>query len=401
MKILYHHRIGSKDGQYVHITEIINAFESLGHEVILVGPKVMDSQSFGGESGWVVKLKHYLPRAPYEIIELAYSFVDYMAMRGVIRDHNPDFIYERYNLYFVSGVWARRRFHLPYLVEVNSPLKDERSKYGKLSLKRLARWSERRVWRSADHIFTVTSVLAERISEELDSPKNISVTPNGIDPTQFIDLPSRSEAKRRLGVEHRVVLGFVGFVREWHGLEKVIDLMSERPQLPLQLVLVGDGPAKRLLERHASSCGVSEQLTFVGVVAREQIADYIAAFDIALQPSVVSYASPLKLFEYMAAGCAIVAPDTNNIREILNHDVNALLFVPGDSNALSAQVARLASDPALCERLGESARRTITDRDLTWTGNAKAVLSVAHKLLEGQSGAGGGIARPRIVRGQP
>lgn len=401
MKILYHHRIGSKDGQYVHITEIVNALESLGHEVILVGPGAIDAQSLGGESGWIVTLKRFLPSAIYEVIELAYSLVDYQVLRRKIREHNPDFIYERYNLYFISGVWARRRFHLPYIVEINSPLKDERSKYGKISLKWLARWSERSVWRGADHIFTVTRVLAGRIAAELEGPENISVTPNGINPEDFIDMPSRSEAKRALGVEGRITLGFVGFIREWHGLEQIIDLISERPEFPLQLVVVGDGPARNHLEKYASNRGVSEQVTFVGVVAREQIASFIAAFDIALQPSVVPYASPLKLFEYMAAGCAIVAPSTDNIREILSHDVNALLFSLGDSNALSTQVDRLVLDSALRERLGESARQTIVDRDLTWTGNAKAVLSVAQKLLKGQRGGGDGIARPQVEGGMP
>lgn len=394
MKVLYHHRIGSKDGQYVHITEMVNALESLGHEVTVVGPSIINAQTFGGDSGWVVKLKRFLPQAVYEILELAYSLVDYLALRRVIRNHNPDFIYERYNLYFVSGVWARRRFHLPYLVEVNAPLKDERSKYGKLSLKWLARWSERYVWRNADHIFTVTDVLAGRIATESKSLDDISVTPNAINPAQFVNMLSRREAKRCLGVEGRIVLGFVGFVREWHGLEQVIDLIAKRLDLSLHLVLVGDGPAKSFLEQRALSRGVTDRLIFTGVISRDQIPSYIAAFDIALQPNVVSYASPLKLFEYMAAGCVTVAPDTENIREILANEVNALLFPPGDLNALVAHVSRLALDPALREQLGECARRTIIDRDLTWTGNAKAVLGVANKLLRGWSGGGNRITRP-------
>ena len=400
MKILYHHRIGSKDGQYVHIKEMVDAFEALGHEVIIVGPPLLDTQSLGGESYWISTLKKFFPQFLYEIIELAYSVVGYKRLRRAIIDHDPHFIYERYNLYFLSGVWARRRFRIPYIVEVNAPLKDERSKYGKLAIKWLAHWSERRVWRGADHIFTVTNVLAGRIAAELDSPDNMDVTPNGINPAQYENIPSRGEAKQRMGLKDRVTLGFTGFVREWHGLEKIIDLMAERRELPLHLLLVGDGPAKDFLEKHASKLGVEEKLTFVGLVERERIASCVAAFDIALQPSVVPYASPLKLFEYMAAGCAIVAPDTDNIREILSHEGNALLFPLGDPDALFKQVNRLVEDPALRERLGDSARQTIKDRDLTWSGNARIVLSVAHKLLRRREEGGDGMVDPRIARGK-
>jgi len=381
MKILYHHRIGSKDGQYVHITEMVNAFEALGHEVIMVRPTVIDSHSFGGESRLIVSLKRFLPKALYELLELAYNLVDNQSLRRAIRRHSPDFIYERYNLYFVSGVWAGKKFHLPFLLEINSPLMDERSRYNGLSVKWLARWSERYVWRNADHIFTVTDVLARKVAAELVPRDNISVTPNGIDRQKYMNLPSRATAKRRLGIEDYIVLGFTGFVREWHGLEQVIDLIATRKDIPLHLMLVGDGPARIKLEQHAFNRDVAERVTFTGLIEREDILKYIAAFDVALQPSVVPYASPLKLFEYMAAGCSIVAPDTENIREILSHEVNALLFATEDINALSAQVERLVFEPALRERLGEAARQTINERDLTWIANAESVLAVAHRLL--------------------
>jgi glycosyltransferase involved in cell wall biosynthesis len=366
---------------------VINALRSLGHEVILTGPELAQNQNFGGESVWVRRLKRWIPRALYEVAEFGYSFLDYFRLSSAIRKHRPDFVYERYNLFFVSGLWARRRHRLPWLLEINAPLFDERRAYGGIKLKMLARWSERSVWRGADHVFVVTDVLAERVECEGVARERLTVTPNGIDTAAFEDLPARAEAKQRLGLEDKVVLGFTGFVREWHGLERVLDGM-QRWRVPSHFLLVGDGPARAALEGRAQTLGLAANVTFTGVIDRSQVIRFINAFDIALQPDVVAYASPLKLFEYMAAGCAIVAPDRPNIREILTHDVNAWLFDARDPDSFVVGVARLADDPALRQRIGEAARATIHQRPLTWTGNAERIVACARALMVG-SGANG------------
>lgn len=380
MKILYHHRIASKDGQYVHVEAIVGALRRLGHEVILTGPEIAQDQGFGGETGWVRWLKRWIPGAMYEIAEFGYSFLDYFRLSQAIRAHRPDFVYERYNLFFLSGLWARRRHRLPWLVEVNAPLFDERCAHGGIRLKWLARWSERSVWRGADHVFAVTQVLARRIEREGVDPARLTVTPNGVDATVFEGLPPRAEAKRDMDLEGKVVLGFTGFVREWHGLERVLDAM-QRLRAPIHFVLVGDGPAKAALEQRARALGLDADITFTGVVGRASVIGFVNAFDIALQPDVVAYASPLKVFEYLAAGCAIIAPDRPNIREILVHDVNAWLFDPDDPGSFADAVATLANDATLRQRLASAARASMQQKNLTWTGNAERILACARSLV--------------------
>lgn len=387
MKILYHHRIASKDGQYVHIEGIVGALRRLGHEVVLTGPELANSQNFGGEAGWVRWLKRWVPGALYELAEFGYSFLDYFRLSSAIRKNRPDFVYERYNLFFVSGLWACRRHRLPWLVEVNAPLVDERCAYGGITLKRLARWSERSVWRGADHVFAVTQVLAHRVEREGVARARLTVTPNGIDLAVFEGLPSRGEAKQHLGLENRLVLGFTGFVRQWHGLERVLDVM-QRLHAPSHFLLVGDGPARAALEQRAQTLGLAADITFTGVIERSQVIGFINAFDIALQPDVVAYASPLKLFEYLAAGCAILAPDRPNIREILVHDVNAWLFDPDAPDSFVDAVARLANDIALRRRLGNAAKATIHQKHLTWAGNAERILACARALRDGANADG-------------
>ena len=74
MKILYHHRIASKDGQFVHVEELTNAFIEQGHELKFVAPSLNENSDFGHDGGFVTKLKKLLPRALYELLELTYSF---------------------------------------------------------------------------------------------------------------------------------------------------------------------------------------------------------------------------------------------------------------------------------------------------------------------------------------
>ena len=91
----------------------------------------------------------------------------------------------------------------------------------------------------------------------------------------------------------------------------------------------------------------------------------MSCIDIASQPRVTAYASPLKLFEYMATGRAIVAPASPNIREILEDGVDGLLFAPGSAEAMAAAIERLARDATLREKLGQAAAQKIAARDLT------------------------------------
>ena len=371
MKILYHHRIASKDGQYVHVEELTRALKARGHELIFVAPKVTEHSDFGDDGGLVARLKRHLPKALYELLELGYSLVAYWRLRRAVKQHRPDCLYERYNLYLPAGIWLKRRFGLPMLLEVNAPLYEERARYDGLALPRLAAWSERYCWRGADRVLPVTRVLADRVAAEGVPEARIRVIPNGIDWEKFRDQPDRDLAKQRLGLDGRLVLGFTGFVRDWHGLDKVVDLLADAPDR--HLLIVGDGPARTTIEARANDLGVADRLTITGVVGRDEVAGYLAAFDVALQPDVVAYASPLKLFEYLAMGCAIVAPDRPNIREVLAHQSNGWLFDPDQPDGLPAAVQALCGDAELRILLGAGARRSIDEQGLTWARNAERV----------------------------
>lgn len=387
MRILYHHRTASKDGQAVHIEEMVEALRSEGHEVRVVAPgapevnadaSVQGGGRMGSDMDWVHRLKTLLPKTAYEWMELAYNLVAYRKLMAAAREFQPHVIYERYNLFLLAGLLVKKRLGIPLLLEVNSPLVLERSQHsGGLALRRLARWTEGTAWRGADAVLPVTQVLADHVRAYGVPSERIHVIPNGINRAHFAGAPMPDEAKIRLGLQGMVVLGFTGFVRDWHGVDRIIDWMAS-PQAPQEthLLVVGDGPVRAELEVQAKRLGLAERVTFTGVIHREQVPAHVAAFDVALQPAVTPYASPLKLMEYLVLGKAVVAPATPNLLEVLTDNVNALMFEQAQPGALEGALTRLCTDASLRHRLAQGAADTIDRMDLTWIGNARRVTAL-------------------------
>ncbi len=383
MRVLYSHRIQSRDGQSVHVEQMVAALRQAGHEVLVVGPGFYQQAEFGAESRLVAWIRARLPAALGELAEVAYNLPAYRRLHRAARPFCPDIIYERYNLYYLAGALLVRRLGVPFYLEVNAPIADERTRFSGLRLRRLARQLEAWTWRAATRVVAVTGVLKSIIASAGVAPERIEVVPNGIDLAAFADLPARPNAPDPL------VLGFVGFVRDWHGLDAVIASMAEHSGTPrLDLVVVGDGPVRPALERQAAALGIADRVRFTGLAPHAEVPRLVAGFDIALQPRAVAYASPLKLFDYMAAGRAIVAPDQPNIREILTDGETALLFDVANPDAVWRAVLRLAGDAVLRARLGTAARAEIERRHYTWAGNAARLIAWAARDLAKRDRAG-------------
>jgi glycosyltransferase involved in cell wall biosynthesis len=387
VKILFHHRIASRDGQAVHLEELIDALRAQGHEVVLVGPS-LNRTRFGGASGFVQWIKDTLPASLFELIEIAYNVPALFRIDRAVRRHSPDVIYERFSLFLLAGIWVHWLRGVPILLEVNGPLYEERSKNDGLALRRIAKRCQGTIWRAVDYVLPVTGVLAAMIQGYGVPSERVAIIPNGINPARFGIIPETAAAKAALSLPAGIVLGFTGFVRQWHALDRVIDFIAQNgDRLDLHFLLVGDGPAREELIEYARARGVAHRFTVTGVVERDDVARYVAAFDIALQPGITEYASPLKLFEYMYMARAIVAPATANIREILTDGHDALLFDPTVAGALAPALLRLCEDGALRARLGQQARTTIVEKSLTWHANAERVARLCEAL----------VARPRVA----
>jgi glycosyltransferase involved in cell wall biosynthesis len=393
MRILYHHRTSAGDGQGVHIRALQRAFRELGHEVFevsLVGASGAAKGAAKAPSRWSALAR--MPRFARELAEYAYTSFGRPRIIAAANEHEPDFVYERYAFGNAAGVLAARRLGLPIVLEVNSPMVLELERTRGLSFPRTARRLEDFIWKSADRVCVVTAVLGDMVAERGVERSRIFVTHNGVQPEHYDYAPdARLKARAALALPDAsgIVLGFVGFYREWHRLDLVLDALATPALSTARLVLVGEGPAHAALVARASELGVAERVHFAGPRAHDDVPALLPAFDVALVPAINPYASPLKLFEYMAAGLPTIAPDQPNLREVLEHDRNALLVPVGDGAGLRAALERLCGDEALRLRLGARARADVLERDLTLRGNARAVIEVASELVRTRRAAKG------------
>jgi glycosyltransferase involved in cell wall biosynthesis len=395
LRILYHHRTAASDGMRVHIDAVVEALRSQGHVVRVVGPHA------GGGAGGSSRLERaadllrsLLPPAAFELLELAYNVPAYLTLRGHARAFRPDVLYERYNLFLLAGLLLRARHGLPMLLEVNAPLAAERSEFGGLQMKSLARFCERTLWRGADAVLPVTEVLAADVRRARGRQGGVHVIANGANLERPLDAGSTAAVRERLHLPPgALILGFVGFVRDWHGVGWAVDALP-RLAPEVHLLVVGDGPALPELRSRAEALGVATRVRLIGRAPHADVPAYMRTFDVALQTAATPYASPLKLFEYMALGRAIVAPDQPNIREVLAHGENGLLFRPGDEASFVSALQRLCAEPELRRALGAQALSTVRRTPYSWAHNARRIAVLARANLGPMPAASAEVGTP-------
>lgn len=226
-------------------------------------------------------------------------------------------------------------------------------------LRRLAA-READVWRRADGYVTITAALHDELKDRFGSRPRIAVIPDGARVDREGDR-ARPPSDARAAPEIAAVVAYAGHLYAWKGVDVLLEAIARLPRA--RGLIVGGHSAEPDLARTMSVADrlrISDRVTFTGLVEPAQVAQLLTQADVLVLPnpaSVIStrYTSPLKLFEYMAAGRPIVASDLPSIREILRDGVNALLVPPGDPIALASAIDRLLTDPELAARLARAA----------------------------------------------
>lgn len=386
-RILYHHRIRADDGQAVHVTELIGALRAAGHEVreCALVPKADrpagNGTPPGGGSRWT-RLR--LPRSAIEVLEIAYGRQGARMIRRAAVGFRPDFVYERHALHCDAGLRAARALGVPLVLEVNSPLCDEMEKLGLLRFQGIARRTERRVLGEADVVLAVSGVLRDMLVERGARPERTVIVRNGAEPERYGDAARAAGARLRESIAiapDGFVLGFVGYMRDWHRLDLAVELLARPHFAAVHLVLVGAGPALPSIVEKARELGVSERVHAPGAVERDALPGHVCAFDAALIPAINRYASPLKLFDSLAAGVPTLAPRQPNLEELLQDGIDGVLFEPGSADELDAALAPLVRDRDRARAIGAAGRETLRRNDWTWSGSARRVVAAYESLV--------------------
>jgi len=381
VKIVYHHRTRSTDAQRIHILEIVKAFQELGHEVEIVSlvpidAGLDDAKRDAEDAPW----KNLVRRIPfaYEIVQLGYNAVGLPMLLRAIRRTKADFIYERYSLFSFTGALVARICGKPLILEVNSPFALEQSRDREIRLVRFAAWTERVICNAATRVLVVSTPLRRIMQDAGVDASRLVVMSNGVALDRFRPQPASAELRRSLGLDGALVIGFVGWLRNWHGLEMLLDAfrLSDLAARGAKVMFVGDGQAMAGLKSYVATNGLTEHVVFTGPLPHAQIPPYLDLIDIAVQPAANEYCCPMKILEYMALSKAIVAPRQENIQELLREGEEACFFTPGDASSMAEALVALANDREAAVQMGRRARAAIDERGYLWKENARRVVEM-------------------------
>jgi alpha-maltose-1-phosphate synthase len=294
----------------------------------------------------------------------------------------PDIIMERYYNFAGGGLIAARRLGIPSILEVNALIVDPPAVFKRRLDDRLGgpmrRWALAQC-RWADQIVTP---LHTTIPPEIPRAKIVEL-PWGADVDRFA--PAERLEARDLGLGNssssqapspkpqaspQVV--FLGSFRAWHG---VLDFVRAAGLLlasgrEVCFLLIGDGPERAVAERLASAW--PGRFTFTGAVPYEDVPRLLAGavvgvapFNTAPHPALRAagfFWSPLKVYEYMAAGLPVVTADIQPLNQIVRDGQEGALFREGDVAGLAEAIGRLLDAPDTAESIGRRARERVVDR---------------------------------------
>lgn len=257
---------------------------------------------------------------------------------------------------------------------------------------RIGRRLQRRALAAADLAVAITEPLRDKLNAlqaGASSSTPVIVAHDGIRRARFDPLPSQAEARQQIRLSgSSFVVGYIGRLQTLgmsKGLDTLIDAIRQvEPSGSVTLLIVG-GPEAMIdgyraqWEAHGLP---ADQFIYAGQVPAEQVPTYLAACDVLAMPlpyteHFAHFSSPMKLFEYMAAGAsgaAILATDLPAWADVVQDGVHALLVPPSDAPAMASALVRLRDDPALRHRLSSAAASRVL-AEYTWAARARKILS--------------------------
>jgi glycosyltransferase involved in cell wall biosynthesis len=304
----------------------------------------------------------------------------------------PSLVYQRHSVGSYAGAVVSRDAGVPLVLEYNGSEVWVARNWGRpLRYEPLALAAEEASLRHAHVVVTVSQVLAGELVARGVEPERVVWHPNGVDADRFdpagFTEEERRELRERYGIPHdAIVVTFIGTFGQWHGVDVLARMIRREAAWAraagVRFLLVGDGLKMPEVREQLELLG--DVAVLAGLVPQADAPIHLAASDVLVSPHVPNadgspfFGSPTKLFEYMAAGKAIVASDLEQIGDVLRDDL-AVLVTPGDSDDLARGLRELVASPARRAELGARARARVLER-YTWDHHVGAVLEALARV---------------------
>lgn len=235
--------------------------------------------------------------------------------------------------------------------------------------------AEARVFASADALAAISRPLAAALTARPEVKRPVALAPSGVDEAFF----AIGDGQRQAGL-----VAYAGGLGPWKGVDLLIKAVAQVPAARLEVLGGEAGSADwNQLAGLGRELGLGERLTMRPRAGQDAVRELLGRAAVAVWPGTArqriaaEFTSPLKLFEYLAAGCAVLAPRLPAALAVLNHDENARLFAPDDPADLARELAALLADPAQLARLAAAGRELA--RGYTWRARAEALVGAMER----------------------
>ncbi|HBI01756.1 MAG TPA: hypothetical protein DDY18_09070 [Flavobacterium sp.] len=388
MKILYvsshpHLDVNADTGYGTHIRKTIEGFRTFGHDVkvvsacnIQVNEQILSSTpSKGGKS----ILKKLIPVFIWETLKdfrwVRQGHEFQIRVEKEIQDFQPDMVYER-GVYLICPIVKKKTDQFIYVLEVNAPLLEEKRKMGGRSLfDFIQRKRTKFQFDSCDFLITVSSVLRSFFIQNYGlAEKKVVFLPNAVDPEEIqIDKEFVDQICCRFSFEDKEVVGFVGSMFPYHGVELLIHAFAKLCRENSRLLLVGDGYVVENLKQLSRELEIADKVYFVGKVAHDKVYSYISLMDVCVMPASNWYGSPVKIFEYAAMGKFIIAPNNGPVNDVMVHLVDG--FLVNGQNEIHDALVYYFNDKKSCDTVAMTFKEKVL-QEFIWSKNVEKILNL-------------------------
>jgi glycosyltransferase involved in cell wall biosynthesis len=387
MKLLYLSlmRFPNEKAHSLQIVQNCEALAQVGYTVELwvTGRKNTDEMAhigdvfayYGVEANFVIRRVPVLDLMPYtrgiaERVAFYIMQITFLwSLFFMLWRENATVYYTRDENVALLLTWLKPRSRVAYEAHLFSP--SQRGAH-------IQRWVCQRVGK----IIAITPRLADDlIAQRGATSAKVLIAHDGFRAKRFHNLPTQAQARQALAwSDEWFIVGFVGRLQMLNmdkGVGTLIQAIVQCPHAVCLAIVGGPDDIAESYRREWLALGLpNERFLYVGHVAPEKVPSYISAFDVCAMPhpntaQYANYTSPLKLFEYMACGKAIVASDLAGWRDVLREGDNALLVPPDNAQTLSQAIHRLQTDTELRGRLGITAQRDA--QHYTWQARAERI----------------------------